>query len=99
MLDCNKLQIGTILSNRKIEVKVGKKPINYAWEEAKLFCEYCGIGKTDKEVIFVLRLFKVYGKPKVLAIQSWLKDNRCDQTKIKGLIVWRLKQAPVKKAS
>lgn len=93
MLDCNKLNIGNILKDRKFEVKQSKRPINYNWEEAKLFCEYCGVGKDSKSVIVILKLFKQYGKPKVLALQSWLKDNRFEQDKVIGLIIWRLKNA------
>lgn len=99
MLDIKKLEIGNILANRKFEVKESKRPINYNWEEAKLFCEYCGIGKDSKSVIMVLKLFKQYGKPKVLAVQSWLKDNNFDKEKVIGLIIWRLKNAKNNKDS
>jgi hypothetical protein len=60
--------------------------INPLWEEAKEFGEYVGLPTK-----FVLRLFKVYDKKKVLGLRSWLKDAPHDPKRFAGLVVWKLK--------
>lgn len=94
MINVAKMEIGNILKERKFErpATPPKRPINYNWEEAKLFCDYCKIGTESKTIIQILRLFKLHGKEKVLCLQSWLKDNKFDSEKAIGLIVWKLKE-------
>jgi hypothetical protein len=74
--------------------KAGLKPSNETskrgnpnWLEAQQFAEYVGLSTP-----FVLRLFRLYGKGKVLGLMSWLKDiPNLDKSRYPGLVIWRLK--------
>ena len=79
--------IQNILNKKIIRTSQSSRKININWEEAKQFGEYVGLG-----TIFVLKLFRVYGKGKVLGLQSWLKDCNHDPKRYAGLVVWKLKQ-------
>lgn len=82
----NMKNISDILGNKHIKVETHKRPINPTWEQAKEFGDYIGIN-----TLFVLRLFKIYGKEKVLAQRSWLKDAPKGK-EFNGLVVWKMKQ-------
>ena len=82
-------QINELLNKRTYAV--GKTKVNQNYEEAKEFGDYVGL-----PVFFVLKLFKLYGKSKVLGLRSWLGDINADPKRYKGLVIWKLKQvAPV----
>lgn len=60
---------------------------NPNWQEAEMFGKYVGLN-----TLFVLKLFRVYGKNKVLNLQSWLKDvPNLDKSRYVGLVIWKLK--------
>lgn len=67
------------------DLKPTTKKINPLWEEAKEFGDYVGIKTT-----FVLKLFKKYGKEKVLAQRSWFRDVPKDPKRFYGLVIWRM---------
>lgn len=81
--------IGTLLNKDKFKKPIEhKRDINLSYEEAQEFGKYVGLN-----TIFVLRLFKTYGKQKVLNLRSWLKDMPNKETKkLPGLIIWKLKR-------
>ena len=74
--------------------EVTNKPsrVNLKWEQAKEFIRYCGFKEDFSLIVFVLKLFRVYGIERVLALKSWLKDYNCDRNRIRGLLVWKLKK-------
>lgn len=84
--------LGSILSKKIVKNEESNKKsrkINTTFEQAREFGDYVGL-----PTLFILRLFKVYGKEKVLGIKSWLKDVPFDPArggKI-GLAIWKLKQ-------
>lgn len=71
---------------QRYKKSTGKK-VNKTWEEAEEFASYVGL-----KTLFVLKLFRLYGKEKVLGLKSWLKDAPNDPKKFPGLVVWKLKQ-------
>lgn len=77
-----------VLENRKFEVNKGK--VNSHYERAFEFLDYIGVKPDRGNVIFVLKLCKMYGQNRVYALRSWFKDMRYDVSRWKGLIVWRL---------
>ena len=78
--------IKAILSNRVIiKANTTVKPRNINWEQADEFAKYVGFTTP-----FVMRLFKTYGKEKVLSLKSWIKDLDSNH-KIQS-ITWKLKQ-------
>ncbi len=80
-------QVGSILARKKFVVRSGKE-INPVWEEAVEFGEYVGL-----KPVFVMKLFKLYGKNKVLELRSNLRDMPYDITRGKeGLVIWLLKK-------
>lgn len=82
-------KLSDILGKYKPEKVEGKRPINTTYEEAKEFGTYVGLNP-----IFVLKLFKQYGKDRVLNLRSWLKDVPYDPKKggLAALTIWKLKQ-------
>lgn len=80
--------IASILSKKSVMKVNSQRKVNMNWEEARMFAEYVGLS-----IPFVLRLFKNFGKKKVLNLKSWLKDCPYDPKKgMAGLVVWKLKQ-------
>lgn len=61
--------------------------VNMVWHEAEEFGSRVGL-----DTKFVLRIFKMFGKKKVLGLQSWLTDLRTDSRGKQGLIIWKLKK-------
>lgn len=83
------MHIRNILEKKRL-VSTGTK-INLNYEEAKEFSEYVGGGINT---LIALRLFKTYGKQKVLGIKSFLKDYPYDPQKgLIGIAIWKLKQS------
>jgi hypothetical protein len=84
--------ITELLNERKKSIQIVDTPtrINIKWEQAKEFCEYCGLKADKGQIVFVLKLFRNYGQNRVLGLKSWLKDAKFDPSKIQGLLVWRL---------
>ena len=81
--------LADIIKLKKIErsEKPTKRGGNPNWIEAETFGKYVGLS-----TLFVLKLFRVYGKGKVLGLQSWLKDvPNLDKKRYAGLVIWRLK--------
>lgn len=80
--------IATLINRTKFAKNESAKPINENYEQAREFGQYVGLNP-----IFVLKLFKQYGKEKVLSQRGWLKDIPYDPTRggKTALIVWRLK--------
>ena len=75
-----------LLNKKIITRKESVKKRNLLWEEADNYAKYVGV-KTP----FILKLYRVYGREKVLGIKSWLKDAPKDPKRFYGLIVWKLK--------
>jgi hypothetical protein len=71
-----------------IEASKSRKGGNPYWNEAKQLAEYLGISTP-----FVLKLFNRFGKNKVIALKSYLKDFPADKRGLYGIMVWKLKQA------
>lgn len=88
------MSLRSTLSSRMNQIQLVNKPvrINTAWEEAAEFVGYIGLEQNKSTVAFVLRLFKTYGKNKVLNLRSWLKDTKIDPKRFQGLMHWKLKQ-------
>jgi len=80
--------IKNILVHKPIKQIPSKRKTNILWEEASQFGSYVGLSP-----VFVLKLFRIYGKGRVLGLQSWLKDiPNLDRSRLVGLIIWKLKQ-------
>lgn len=80
-------QVGGILAKKKFVRREGRE-IDPVWEEAVEFGEYVGL-----KPVFVMKLFKLYGKHRVLELRSNLRDMPYDITKGKeGLVIWLLKK-------
>lgn len=81
--------IKSILVKRETaKPKISARPLNPRWEAAKEFGEYVGI-----PTIMVMRLFKLYGMEKTLALRSDLADfPHSDKF---GYAVNRLKGLPI----
>lgn len=88
ILERKKVQVTSSIRKRtKLELLKNERPLNENWEVADEFARYVGL-KTP----FVLKLFRIYGRAKVLSLRSWLKDAPCDPLRRNGLVVWKLKQ-------
>jgi len=83
--------IRELLEKKKSGLKP-QKPIttkrgNPDWNDAQQFGEYVSLSTP-----FVLKLFRLYGKGKVMGLQSWLKDiPNLDRSRYSGLVIWKLK--------
>lgn len=78
--------IKNLLKTKKLKRNNSKRKINLRWEIAEEF------GKAvNLKTVFVLKLFRVYGKSKVLGLRPWLADLDSDHRGINGLVVWKLK--------
>jgi hypothetical protein len=86
------MNIRNILKNKQIKLHKGKRPINELWETADEFGKYVGIPTP-----VVLRMFKLYGKGKVLGLRSWLYDTPYDPRKGGKIALanWKLKELQV----
>lgn len=81
--------IADVLKNKIIErqEQTKKRGGNPNWIEAEQFGKYVRLSTP-----FVLKLFRVYGKGKVLGMQSFLRDiPNLDPSRYAGLVIWRLK--------
>ena len=84
-----------LLKSKRLNLKTlskngGGRKINIIWEEAKEFCHYLDL--EPKNIPFLLRCFKKYGREDVLLLKSWLKDANVEKKNIAGLIIWKLKE-------
>lgn len=80
--------LASILSKHQVRKSGGTRPLNTNWEEAKNFGDKFGL-KTP----FVMKLFKSYGKQKVLNLYSYLADFPNTKGKgMEGLIIYKLKE-------
>ncbi len=79
--------ISDVLKNKKIVKNNSARPINENFEIAREFASYVGLS-----TFFILRMFKIYGRARVLSIRSWLKDCPHDRKRYAGLVVWKLKE-------
>ena len=61
--------INIILKEKKVILKVSKRKRNVTWEEAEVMGKYVKLSTP-----FIMKLFKKFGKNKVLNCQSYLKD-------------------------
>ena len=79
----------SILANKQLVITKGKRPLNLTFEEACQFGEYVGIN-----IFVVMKLFKLYGKEKVLSLRSWLYDCPFDSKKGGKIALahWKLKE-------
>lgn len=84
------ISINELISKKKVRNTGPAKKRNLDWEEACDFGDYVGLHPA-----FVMRLFKQYGKEKVLDLRSYLKDAPYKK-KLEGLTVWKLKQVTEK---
>lgn len=75
-----------------LKQNTSKRKGNIRYEEAREFGEYVGLN-----TIFVLKLFRDFGRERVLSLRSWLKDIPYDDSKggLPALIVWKLKQKKI----
>ena len=73
---------------RNIKVTQGRKR-NITWEEAEQMAIYLKLKTT-----FIMKLFKIYGKNKVLSLQSYLKDFN-GNCKLEQALVYKLKTYPL----
>lgn len=73
---------------KKYEVKKSNtgKPVDVNFEEAQQFGKKTGVKPT-----FVLRCFKMFGKPAVLSLESYMTDVNAHKSR-EGLLMWKLKQ-------
>lgn len=78
------------LLEKKTPIKVISKPTKRRkdWEDATEFGAYVKI-----QPKMIMHLFKVYGKARVLALRSWIKDApHVKPQAFFGLVIWKLKQ-------
>lgn len=82
-----------INTNRYTKTAEPKRDLNQNWEEAKEFAEYIGlIYKGKPSTVLILKLFKNYGKAKVLALRGWAKDKQYDPALgLQGHLINKLK--------
>lgn len=81
------------LKNRQTDQKPSRGGGNPNWNDAAQFGQYVNLSP-----VFVLKLFRIYGKGKVLGLQSWLKDvPNLDKSRYAGLVIWKLKGGQYKK--
>ena len=79
--------VSSVLSKHHITSNRSSRPVNVDFEEAREFGSYVGLN-----TIFVLKLFKKFGKAKVLNLRSFIADVKEEKGKTKaGLIYWKLK--------
>lgn len=62
---------------------------NKSYEDAKRLVAY--LGMKEKDIPYIMRLFRTFGKEKVLSLESWAKDIRNPRENIRGLLYWKLK--------
>lgn len=87
--------IQEILKNKHFVKSDKPVRMNTIWERATEFLSYIGIEPNKGNIVFTLKLCKVYGAGKVFALRSWMKDMAYDEKRWKGLVVWRLQQPKV----
>lgn len=75
------INIKAILSHKQI-TQGNQRKLNIPYEIAKEYGDYLGLPP-----IFVLRLFKLYGRDRVLNMRSFFKDIGCNKKQLKGLII------------
>ena len=85
--------IKLVLQNKKFVKTSSNRPINENWEMAQEFSKYVGLS-----VPITLRLFKKFGRGKVLSIRSFLADFPADYRGKTGIAYWKLNDLAVKNA-
>lgn len=78
------INIKELLKDREIQV-IGGRAKNIDYEDADRFAKYLGFN-----TLFILKLFKIYGKDRVLSLQSYLKDFSGNCT-LSQALVFKLK--------
>lgn len=77
-------KLNQILVRKKYELTKTKKR-NIDWEQAEQMATYLNLKTT-----FIMKLFKIYGKNKVLNLKSYLKDFN-GNCKLEQALVYKLK--------
>lgn len=72
---------------KEIKIKPSNRKCNINWEEAEQMGKYLKLN-----TIFILKLFKLYGKGRVLSLQSYLKDFN-GNCKLEQVLVWKLQHS------